>query len=122
MWAGRQAAAVYEMPNPQSMRMATVQPGALIVVFDDPGVMRQVNTAEQTFGYLARGVKLQAVDNVVPAEVYDPRLRAAAEARLAARPAPAPRGGALTGNQLGIAIGFGAGVFAIVFVLLWLFG
>ena len=104
------------------MRVATVQPGALIVVFDDPGAMRQVNTADQTFGYLGRGVKLHAVDNLIPAEVYDPHLRAAAEAKLASLLPPSPKTAALTGNQLGMALGFGAAVFAIMFVLLWLFG
>ena len=40
--------------------------------------------AGQTFGYIERNVKLAAVDHMIPAEVYDPRLRTAAEMRLGA--------------------------------------
>ena len=59
-----------------------VQPGALLVVFDDPGPYRQVNTANQTFGYLDRSVKLQLLNDLIPEEVYNPKLRAAAESIL----------------------------------------
>jgi hypothetical protein len=64
------------------MVIVRVDPGALIVVFDYPGTMRQINTAKETLGYIERSVKLVPLDNVLPAEVYDPRLRAAVEAKL----------------------------------------
>jgi heat shock protein HtpX len=121
-----QPASVYENPNLHSCRLAVVQPGSLIVVFDDPGPMRQVNTSSQTFGYLDRKVRLKPVDNMIPDEVYDPRLRAAAEARLgpltAAEPIQDVPKGALSKQQLAIAVGFGAAVFATMLLLLWKLG
>lgn len=48
-----------------------VQPGALLVVFDTPGRMRQVNTADGVCGYITRDVKLKAVKRVLPQEVYE---------------------------------------------------
>jgi heat shock protein HtpX len=120
--AGTRPVSVYEMPVTTSMRVATVEPGSLIVAFDDPGAMRQINTANQSFGYISRAVKLQAIDNMIPAEVYDPALRAAAEAKFAAAPAPAPPAAGLTQVQLGIAVAFGVGVFGLMILLLWLFG
>jgi heat shock protein HtpX len=59
-----------------------LKPGALIVAFDDLSKMRQINTADETFGYIDRSVKLAQIDNVIPAEIYDPRHRAAVEAKL----------------------------------------
>ncbi len=70
------------LPGVPPMVTARIQPGALIVAFDDPGKMRQVNTAGQTFGYIDRSVKLVQLENVIPAEIYDPKLRAAVEAKL----------------------------------------
>jgi heat shock protein HtpX len=64
------------------MIIARVNPGALIVVFDYAGTMRQIHTAKETLGYIERSVKLVLLDNVLPAEVYDPLLRAAVEAKL----------------------------------------
>jgi heat shock protein HtpX len=75
-------APVFDQPSRGSIVLAQVQPGALLVVFDDPGPFRQVNTAEQTFGYLERSVKLQLLKQFIPAEVYDPKLREAAQASL----------------------------------------
>jgi hypothetical protein len=104
-------------------KIGMVMPGSLLVVFDDPGKMRQVNTAEQTFGYIERNVKLAAVDHMIPAEVYDPRLRAAAEMRLAALPAAAaPAVRPLSLRQLAYALGFGVLVFAGTMLLLMRFG
>jgi heat shock protein HtpX len=120
--SGTRPVPVHELPMTSSVRLATVQPGSLIVAFDDPGAMRQVNTADQTFGYISRAIKLQAIDNMIPAEVYDPKLRAAAEAKLAAAPPPPPPATGLTSAQLGIAVGFGVGVFGLMILLLWLFG
>lgn len=100
---------------------AHIQPGALIVAFDDPGKMRQVNTADQTFGYIAHSVKLVALENVIPAEIYDPKTRAAAEAKLppieavAVRGTPqavVPKSNALTATQIFIV----AAVFVAVLV------
>jgi len=94
------------------------------VVFDDPGKMRQVNTAEQTFGYIERNVKLAAVDHVIPAEVYDSRLRAAAEMRLGAPPVvqAATEKRPLTIRQMAVVLGFGVVVFAGMMLLLVRFG
>jgi heat shock protein HtpX len=75
-------APVFDQPNRGSMVVAQLRPGALLVVFDDPGPFRQVNTAEQTFGYLDHSVKLQLLKDLIPAEVYDPKLREVAEAAL----------------------------------------
>lgn len=76
------AVPVYDQPNPGSLVQKHVQPGGLLVVFDDPGPYRQVNTPDQTFGYLNRSVKLQLLNDLIPEEVYNPKLRAAAEAIL----------------------------------------
>jgi len=116
---------VYDQANTTSAVLARVKPGSLIVVFDDPGKMRQVNTADQTFGYLARSVKLAPVNNVIPAEVYDPKLRAAAEAALPplsamTMPAQAAVAGGLSRSQICVAIGFGGVVFAAMMMALLL--
>ena len=124
--ASDEPVSVYEMSNLKSCRVATVEPGALIVGFDDPGPMCQVNTADQTFGYIPRSVVLTPVDDLIPAEVYDPQLRAAAEARLARATAaeripPLPKAG-LTTRQVMIALSFGVAVFAGMLLLLVEFG
>jgi len=108
------------------MVTARIKPGALIVAFDDPGKMRQVNTADETFGYIDRSVKLQALDHVIPAEIYDPKARAAVEAKLppldaaAVRAAPqqmGPKAGGLTATQIVIVVV----VFVVVLVGVFLF-
>jgi hypothetical protein len=115
------------LQDTKSAVLARVRPGSLIVVFDDPGKMRQVNTADQTFGYLEHSVKLAPVNHVIPAEVYDPKLRAAVEAALPPLPAalqpvePAVVAG-LSRTQLFIALGFGGAVFAGMLVLLVVLG
>ncbi|HUI78395.1 MAG TPA: M48 family metallopeptidase [Bryobacteraceae bacterium] len=73
---------LYDQPTAGSLVQTYVQPGSLIVGFDDPGPYRQVNTPDQTFGYLDRSVKLQLLNDIVPDEVYNPKLRAAAESIL----------------------------------------
>ena len=117
---------VYDLSNKNSAVIARVKPGSLIVVFDDPGKMRQINTADQTFGYIDRAIKLSPVNHVVPAEVYDPKMRAAAEAALpplGAIEAPqSPGVGGLTRAQLVMTLGFGGAVFAGVMMLLLVFG
>jgi heat shock protein HtpX len=128
-----QSVPVYDLQNTTSPTVAWVKPGSLIVVFDDPGKMRQVNTADQTFGYMDRKVKLVPVNHVIPAEVYDPKLRAAAEAALpplsapeaaVAQPigAPAATIAGLSRTQLTIAIGFGSAVFAGMLMILLMMG
>jgi len=118
-----QPVAIHELATPNSNRVATVEPGSLIVVFDHPGLMRQVNTAAQTFGYLDRGIQLQSVESLTPGEVYDTELRAAAEVRLAAGPrrraAAAPP---ITPRQMAFATGFGVVVFGLTLVMLWKLG
>lgn len=123
---------IYDLSNTNSGVMARVKPGALIVVFDDPGKMRQVNTADQTFGYLDRSVKLQPMNNIIPAEVYDPKLLAKLEAALpplsaTVNPVQAGSEGtqAATGlsrTQIYIALGFGGAVFAGMLMLLVVLG
>jgi hypothetical protein len=111
---------VYETPVPNACKLAMVMPGSFIVAFDDPGRMRQINTAEQTFGYIGRNVKLAAVDHMIPAEVYDPRLRTAAEMRLGALTAEqaSPEKRPLSIRQMAIVLGFGVLVFAGTMLLL----
>jgi heat shock protein HtpX len=124
--ASSQPVSVHDNSSPHSCRVAVVNPGALIVAFDDPGPMRQVNTAGQTFGYISRKVRLKPVDDMIPDEVYDPKLRAAAEARLgpltAAEPMPDVPKGALSKQQLAIALGFGVAVFGAMLLLLMKLG
>jgi len=69
-------------PGIPPMVVAHILPGALIAAFDDPGVMREVITAGGRFGYIENSVELIPLDNVIPAEIYDPKLRAAVEAKL----------------------------------------
>ena len=106
-----------DCPSAAPMVLARIQPGALIVAFDDPGQMRQVNTADETSGYVDRNVKLMPIDTAIPAEVYDPKARAALEAKLppldliAVRAgSPAARSNTLTRRQLWIAAAVFVGV------------
>jgi hypothetical protein len=110
---------LYDTPSPKSPTLAHIPPGSLVVGFDDPSRMQQICTADETFGYIARSVRLMALPDLMPAEVYDPKLRAAAEARiLASKPAPSPgpapsaSAGVLTRRQLVMAVVFGVVVFA----------
>jgi hypothetical protein len=73
---------IYDSPVPDSLVLVRVKPGALIVAFDDPGSLRQVNTPDQSFGYIRRSVKLLPVESIDPEGLYDPETRAAAEAKL----------------------------------------
>jgi heat shock protein HtpX len=121
-----EAVPIFDKPDPRALVVARVKPGALLVVFDTPGKMRQVNTAQEAFGYMSLEVKLQAVPGVLPQEIYDPRTRAAAEEVLArqmvvappAEPEASQPSGGLTPQQLWIALGFGAAVFAGTTILL----
>jgi heat shock protein HtpX len=112
------AVPVHDQPDPKSAVLAQILPGSLVVVFDDPGPYRQVNTAEQTFGYMPRKVKLQAID-MLPSELYDPPTRAAAEEALppldSAASAMSP---AVTRKQIAFAVAFGVVVFAGVLAAL----
>ncbi len=122
------ATPLYDRADAGSAVLARIPAGALLVVFDDPGKFRQVTTHDQTFGYIPATVKLQRVD-MLPAEVYDPAARAAAEAQIAARavaaaaaktaPVPAAKGG-LTGTQIAVVAGFGVAVFAGILLVLLL--
>jgi hypothetical protein len=73
---------LYESPVKNANIMRRVTPGSLVVVFSDPGELRQINTSDQTFGYIARSVKLVPVAGIDPDGVYDPEKRAAIEATL----------------------------------------
>jgi heat shock protein HtpX len=120
---------VYETSRPNSPVLARVKPGALLVAFADGGKMRQVNTADQTFGYIDRSVKLAVMDVLIPDEVYNPAARAAAEAALPAldavpvpEPAPKKQPQGLTPTQILVAVGLGALVFGGMFLALMKFG
>jgi hypothetical protein len=109
------------------MVVAHILPGALIAAFDDPGVMREVITAGGRFGYIENSVELIPLDNVIPAEIYDPKLRAAVEAKLpplgatATRAEPrdaTARSTALIANSIVIAAAFVL-VLAVALLILW---
>jgi len=76
---------VYERPNKRSFVIAKLNPGELLVAFDNPGEMRQVNTAGEVFGYVERNAKFERVPGVLPQEIYDPVSRAAVVRTLAAK-------------------------------------
>ena len=119
--SGTSAAPVYDRPKLTSQVLARVEPGQLVVVFDDPGPFRQVNTCRgQTFGYMPRSVKLQPVD-MLPQDAYNAAARPAAEsAQLAARAAalPDPPGG-LTAKQIVLLAAAAAIVFAAAYFSLF---
>jgi hypothetical protein len=73
---------VFDTPAPKSPVMVRLKPGSLVVAFSDPGELRQINTADQQFGYISRSVKLVPVKDLEPESLYDPEKRAAAEAAL----------------------------------------
>ena len=73
---------IYDKPDLNSEVLGYLQPGKLVVAFDDPGPFCQVNSADQIFGYISRSVNLDPLPDLIPAEVYDPKARAAAEAPL----------------------------------------
>jgi len=124
------AVPVYETPATTSPVLTRIQPGALVVVFDNPGKMRQINTADQTFGYIERPAKLIPMDMLIPEEVYDTVARAAAEASLPALTAAPPPAGQpkpktsekLTLQQVMLAVGLGVVVFGGMFFALMKFG
>lgn len=73
---------LYDSPTRGSHIMRRITPGALVVGFSDPGEMRQINTADQLFGYINRSVKLVPVQGLDPDSLYDPEKRAAVESTL----------------------------------------
>jgi heat shock protein HtpX len=118
---------VYETPSHQAAVLTKIKPGALVVGFDDPGKMRQINTADQTFGYIERSVKLLAMGLLIPDEVYDAKARAAAEAALpplssVMQPETEAKPQGLTFEQILVVIGLGVLVFGGVFIVLVKFG
>lgn len=122
-----EAAPLFDQPEPEALVRKRIEPGALLVVFDTPGRMRQVNTAEEVFGYVSRDVKLRIVEGVLPQEVYDPESRAAVEevlrreAEIASSQTSAAQWIGLTNRQAWIALGFSAAVFACTTGLLFVF-
>jgi hypothetical protein len=115
---------VFDTAEPGSFVRSRLQPGALVVVFSTPGKMRQVNSAQEVFGYIARDVKLEAVPGVLPQEIYNPTSRAAVEeglARQGGSAAPVVESPGLTRQQVWIALGFGTAVFAGTTILLLVF-
>lgn len=98
---------VYESAGDPGVAIGSLEPGELVVGFDDPGRMRQVNTSGEVFGYIDRAVKLQPVAGVLPQEIYNKRARVAAEEVLARSAAAGPGGGR---EGLPMALGLGAAV------------
>ncbi len=124
-----EAVPLFDRVGPGSPVRTRVQPGALLVVFDTAGRMRQVNTADEVFGYISRDVKLKAVKGVLQQEVYELNAHGASEELLRGGGefaqqetwAAALLLGGLTNQQLRVALGFGAAVFASTTVLLFVF-
>jgi hypothetical protein len=73
---------VYDSLAPKSPVMVRLRPGSLVVAFSDPGELRQINTADQQFGYISRSVKMVPVEGLDPEGLYDPEKRAEVEAKL----------------------------------------
>ena len=77
-----QPVALYDSPTRGAHIMRRLKPGTLVVGFSDPGEMRQINTADQIFGYIKRSVKLLPVPGLDAEGLYDAEKRAAVEATL----------------------------------------
>lgn len=73
---------VYDSPMPNANIMRRLKPGCLLVGYSDPGKMRQINTADQLFGYIRRTVTLLPVQGLDAEGLYDPERRAAVESAL----------------------------------------
>jgi heat shock protein HtpX len=65
---------LYDHARPGAPVITRVAPGDLLIVFDDPGPMRQVITHNDTYGFLPMSVKLKRVD-MMPAEIHDATAR-----------------------------------------------
>jgi heat shock protein HtpX len=61
---------LYDKPDRRSEVLARIAPGQLLVAFDDPGAFRQVITADHTFGYIPRSIRLDRVD-LLASEVFE---------------------------------------------------
>jgi len=73
---------IYDSPASGAHVMRKLKPGALVVGFSDPGELRQINTADQVFGYIDRAVKLLPVEGLNAEGLYDAEKRAAVESTL----------------------------------------
>ena len=119
---------IYDRDSTSSMVVDRVKRGDLLVVFDDPGKMRQVITAKQIFGYIPFSVKLRQED-LLPSEIQNVGVHNnlpeaephAVPEGVAHAPAPlvatAARVG-LTARQMFVCAGFGIVVFAGMLVAL----
>jgi len=130
-----QESPIFDRPTPASLIIARVKQGDLLIVFDDPGNMRQVVTSKQTFGYLPRTVKLQRED-LMPAEIHNANARVStADAPPKSEPKPEPKveiaapqpavavsSTGLTPQQIAICAGFAVIVFAGMLFALVQFG
>jgi heat shock protein HtpX len=118
---------IYDRDNTGSLVLTQANKGDLLVVFDDPGKMRQVITSTQTFGYIPFAVKLQRED-IMPAEIHNANARSAAadpeppspEPQIVL-PATVSRTG-LTAQQIAFCAGFAILVFAGMLIALLQFG
>ena len=120
---------IYDRASTTSMVLTRAKRGDLLVVFDDPGKMRQVLTSNQTFGYIPLSVKLQRED-MLPAEIHaqssrgvlpDPEPKAPPQTP-AGLPATASAASGLTFQQIALCAGFGIMVFAGMLIALIEFG
>ena len=78
----REPVPLYDSPIPGACITRRLQPGSLVVGFSDPGEMQQINTADQTFGYLKRPITLVPIEGLTPDGLYDPQRCAAFESAL----------------------------------------
>jgi len=115
------ATPLYDRPDANSPVLTNIAAGTLVIVFDDPGKFRQVLTHTDTFGYVPNTVKFKRVD-MLPAEIYDPAARAAADKAQVAATQTATglqaEDSKITGKQIAIAAAFGLVAFAGIFFVL----
>ena len=74
--------ALYDSPLADSRIVRKLQPGSLVVAFDDPGEKRQIATGDQSFGYIDRALTLLPIQGVEPLTIYDAEKRTAVESGL----------------------------------------
>ena len=79
-----EAVPLYDSPTRGANVMRRLRPGSLLVGFGDPGEMRQINTADQFFGYIKRSVKLVPVQGLDPRGSVRPRKTRCRRVRTAA--------------------------------------
>jgi len=116
------ATSVFESATKSSHVLARIQPGGLLVVFDDPGPFRSVLTQEEVYGYVPATAKMQKLD-MLPAEIHDPSARERAKQKLAAAGTQQRSdSSALTPMHIAIAAGFMVLMIAGILLVMLQFG